>query len=50
MNVRERDAQERGRTESERKERDILTVRAIKGLSRNIAVWKFPGILKDNPN
>ena len=35
-----------GRTVRERKERDILIEGAIKGLSKNIALEKIPGILK----
>ena len=48
--MREWDAQEGGRTVRERKRKDILIEGAIKGLSRNIALGKFPGILKDDPN
>ena len=43
-------AQEVGRTEKERKERDILIEGAIKGLARNMALGKFPGIHKDDPS
>ena len=49
-NMREWDAQEGGRTVRERKERDTLIEEAIKGLLRNIALGKFPGIHKDNPS
>lgn len=48
-NMREQDAQEL-EGQRERNERDILIEGAIKGLIRNMALWKFPGILKDNPN
>ena len=42
-NRRERDTQEG-------EERDILIKGTIKGLVRNIALGKFSGILKDDPN
>ena len=38
------------REDRERKERDILIEGAIKGLSRNIALGKFPGIHKNDPS
>lgn len=37
-----------GRAERERKERDVLVEGAIMGLTRNVALEKFPGIHKDN--
>ena len=47
--MRERDAQEIGGKVRERKERDILIEGVIKGIARNIALGKFPGIHKDDP-
>lgn len=47
-NVRELDAQEGRRTERERKERDALIERGIKGLGRETALEKGPGIHKDD--
>ena len=37
-----------GRTETESKERDILTEGAIMGLARNLTLEKTPGIHKDD--
>ena len=42
------DAKDGGRTVRERKKRGILSEGAIKGPSRNIALGKFPRILKDD--
>lgn len=42
--------QERGRTDRESKERNIVIEGAIKGLVRNTALGKFPGIHRDNPS
>ena len=47
--MREWDAHEGGKAVSERKQRDFLIERAIKGLSRNIALGNFPGVLEDDP-
>ena len=45
------DAQEKvRRIVRERKELDILIEGAIKRLLKNIALGKFPGILKDDPS
>lgn len=46
-NKRKRDAQEKRRTIRERKKRNILIKRAIKGLARTIALGKFPGVHQD---
>ena len=48
-NLKERYSQDEGRTETKRKERDILIEGAIKRLARNLALEKFPGIHKDDP-
>ena len=48
-NMREWDAQEMSRTVREKKERDTLIEGAIKELSRNMALGKFPGIHKNDP-
>ena len=47
-NMREQDAQGGGRTGRERKEKDTLIEEATKGLARNMALGKFPGIDKDD--
>ena len=39
-----------GRTEWEKKKSNILIEGAIKGLMKNLALGKFPGILKDDPS
>ena len=44
--MRECNGQDKGRTKMESKERDILLV--IKGLARNLALEKTPGIYKDD--
>ena len=44
------DGQDGERTEMESKERDILIEGAVKELVRNLALGKFQGIQKDNPN
>ena len=49
-NIREWGAQEAGRPVRERKERNTLVEGAIKGLWRNRALWKFPGIHKYDPS
>ena len=49
-NMREQDAQEEGKIERESKERDILIEGAIKGLARNEALGKFPGIHRMTPS
>ena len=46
--MREHDVQDGARTEMESKKRDILIVGTIMGLARNLALEKFPGILKDD--
>ena len=48
-NMWEKDGQIGGRTKRENKERDILIEGAIMGLARNLALGKFPGIHKDDP-
>ena len=48
--MREWDAQEGEGQIRERKERDTLVEGAIKGLLRNIALGKFPGIHKNDPS
>ena len=49
-NLRERDDLDGGRIERESKERDILIEGAIMGLTRNLALEKYPGIHKDDPS
>ena len=46
--MRELNSQDGGRTERERKKRDILIEGAIMELARNLAVEKFPGIHKND--
>ena len=38
-----------GKSEKENKEIDTLIERAIMGLARNLALGKFPGMHKDDP-
>ena len=49
-NLREQDGQDKRRTETESKERDILIEGAIIGLTKNLALEKSPGIYKDDPS
>ena len=48
-NLRERDDLDGGRTETESKERNILTEAAIMGLARNVTPENFLVIHKDDP-
>lgn len=48
--IKDWDAQEGGMTVRKRKDRDIFTEGAIKGLLRNITRGKFPGIHKNDPS
>ena len=43
-------SQDGGRTETKRKERDILIEGAIMRLARKLELEKFPGIPKDDPS
>ena len=47
--LRDWDSQDRGRTETESKERDILIEGAIMELARNLAVEKCPRTHRDEP-
>ena len=47
--MRERDDLDGGRTETESKERNILTEAAIMGLARNVTPENFLVIHKDDP-
>ena len=42
--------QETGKSETERKEKDILIEGAIKELVRNNTLGKLPGVYKDDPS
>ena len=44
------DGLDRGRTQMESKETNILIDGAIKGLARKLAPEKFPGIHKNDPS
>ena len=48
--MREQDSLDGERTQMESKERDILTEGVIMGLTRNMALDKFPGIHKNEPS